>query len=348
MPQSLTLNFKKATHSLNLFLVQTSRTAIKTLSVAIILGTTACSSSTPAPVYNAMIEQRDQSAGAHMVDKGESLAQIAKNYSMTIDDIMRANNLSDGAQIARGSRLFLPKGPTQGAYANASPMINTSAPSDFYNQVEAVEIEELQVAAIDQTPIQSESLAPLDSSVSSEPVAPLQDIVVSEPVPTPNNVPPKPPIEGVKTASIDPSQWADPVQVGFRMPVRGPIVSNYGDKANGLRNDGINIGASLGSAVESAGDGEVVYTGQAVEGFGNLILVKHKNNYVTAYGHLSRLDVKKGQSVRAGQIIGGVGQTGAVDSPQLHFEVRQGTKIINPESLLGNKGIIGAPKTASR
>ncbi len=351
MSQSLSLTFKKANHTLNLFLVQTSRVAIRTLSVAVIVGTTACTASKPAPVYNAFVEQRDQSAGAHMVHEGESLSQIAKNYSVTIDDIMRANNLSDGAKLANNTRLFLPNGPTQGGYANASPAINTAAPSKFYNQVEPVEIEQLQTAAID-TPIKSEALEPLEP-LSNQPVAPLQDIVVSEPQfqnqpADVANIPPKPPIEGVKTASINPSQWADPVQIGFRMPVRGPIVSGFGDKADGLRNDGVNIGAASGAAIESAGDGEIVYTGTAVDGFGNLVLIKHKNSFVTAYGHLSRVDVKKGDIVRSGQIIGGVGQTGSVTSPQLHFEIRKGTQIINPEPYLKNNGIIGAPKTASR
>ena len=120
----------------------------------------------------------------------------------------------------------------------------------------------------------------------------------------------------------------------FVWPVRGAIVAEYGGGELGKRNDGINIAAPAGTPVRAAADGEVVYRGSELEGFGNLLLVKHADGFVTAYAHNSSMLVKKGEVVRKGQVIAKVGQTGAVTTPQLHFEIRQKLKSIDPVSLL--------------
>jgi murein DD-endopeptidase MepM/ murein hydrolase activator NlpD len=103
--------------------------------------------------------------------------------------------------------------------------------------------------------------------------------------------------------------------------VRGDILSRYGSLGPGLRNDGLNIGAGAGAEVDAAAPGEVVYAG-AVVGFGNLVLLKHADGWVTAYGHLSSISVRMRDQVAQGQAIGAVGASGGVDRPQLHFEVR--------------------------
>lgn len=121
----------------------------------------------------------------------------------------------------------------------------------------------------------------------------------------------------------------------FAWPVRGAIVSEYGSGDLGRRNDGVNIAAPLGAPVRAAADGTVVYRGSELEGFGNLLLVKHPDGFVTAYAHNDTMLVKKGDAVRKGQIIAKVGQTGAVSSPQLHFEIRQELKTVDPVALLG-------------
>jgi murein DD-endopeptidase MepM/ murein hydrolase activator NlpD len=109
----------------------------------------------------------------------------------------------------------------------------------------------------------------------------------------------------------------------FAWPVRGELLSDFGPaKAVGQKNDGINIQAPAGEPVHVAADGDVVYAGDQVPGFGNLVLVKHADGWVTAYGHLSHVDVKMQQKVSQGQVIGQVGSTGGVPEPQLHFEVR--------------------------
>jgi murein DD-endopeptidase MepM/ murein hydrolase activator NlpD len=108
----------------------------------------------------------------------------------------------------------------------------------------------------------------------------------------------------------------------FVWPVRGEILSEFGPKAGGQRNDGLNVQAQAGEPVRAAAPGDVVYAGDQVPGFGNLVLIKHADGWVTAYGHLSHVDVKMQQRVIQGQQIGQVGSTGGVPEPQLHFEVR--------------------------
>ena len=121
----------------------------------------------------------------------------------------------------------------------------------------------------------------------------------------------------------------------FDWPVRGAVIANYGAGELGRRNDGVNIAAPAGTPVRAAADGEVVYRGSELDGFGNLLLVKHIDGFVTAYAHNDAMLVKKGQRVRQGQVIAKVGKTGSVSTPQLHFEIRQNLKSVDPIALLG-------------
>ncbi len=120
----------------------------------------------------------------------------------------------------------------------------------------------------------------------------------------------------------------------FQWPIRGRVISNYGTGANGERNDGINIAAARGTPFRAAEAGTVSYVGNELRGFGNLLLIKHDNGFVTAYAHADRINVTRGQRVEAGQFVGQLGATGDVSEPQLHFEIRQGTKPVNPTALL--------------
>ena len=112
------------------------------------------------------------------------------------------------------------------------------------------------------------------------------------------------------------------------------MISGFGTLGKGRKNDGINIKAPLGSDVKAADKGVVAYAGNELKGFGNLILIKHPDGWITAYAHNQKLLVKKGQTVVKGEKIATVGQTGGVDGPQLHFEVRAGKKAVNPRKYL--------------
>jgi murein DD-endopeptidase MepM/ murein hydrolase activator NlpD len=122
----------------------------------------------------------------------------------------------------------------------------------------------------------------------------------------------------------------------FDWPVQGAIIGSYGMSDAGKRNDGVNIAAPVGTPVRAAADGEVVYRGSELEGYGNLLLIKHEDGFVTAYAHNDAMLVKKGDRVRQGQVIAKVGQTGSAKEPQLHFEIRQNLKAVDPVALLGS------------
>ena len=116
--------------------------------------------------------------------------------------------------------------------------------------------------------------------------------------------------------------------------MRGKVLSAYGAKTGGLFNDGINIGASKGTAVKAAENGVVAYAGNEVKGMGNLVIIQHAGGWMTVYAHMDSMIVKRGAKVAVGQKIGTVGETGKVNKPQLHFEIRKGTQAYNPATYL--------------
>jgi murein DD-endopeptidase MepM/ murein hydrolase activator NlpD len=120
----------------------------------------------------------------------------------------------------------------------------------------------------------------------------------------------------------------------FRWPVRGRVIAGFGPKPNGLQNDGINLAVPEGTPVKAAEDGVVAYAGNELKGYGNLVLVRHSNGFVTAYAHASEIMVKKGDAVKRGQVIAKSGETGSVTSPQLHFEIRKGATPVDPSQYL--------------
>jgi len=116
----------------------------------------------------------------------------------------------------------------------------------------------------------------------------------------------------------------------FRWPVRGRIVSEFGSKPGGGRNEGINLAVPEGTPVRAAAPGTVIYAGNELKGYGNLVLLRHDDGWVSAYAHNSELKVKRGDSLRRGDVVGLAGATGSVTSPQVHFELRRGNKPVDP------------------
>lgn len=124
----------------------------------------------------------------------------------------------------------------------------------------------------------------------------------------------------------------------FDWPMPGRVVSGFGAKPGGRFNDGVNLDAKAGEPVRAAADGVVAYAGDAVAGFGNLVLVKHADGWVSAYAHNSALLVARGRKVTRGEAIAKAGATGAVTSPQLHFELRRGRTAVDPLKMLPQRG----------
>jgi murein DD-endopeptidase MepM/ murein hydrolase activator NlpD len=139
--------------------------------------------------------------------------------------------------------------------------------------------------------------------------------------------PDAPATETAAKAAIDPTP-------GFRWPVRGRIIAGFGPKPNGQQNDGIDVAVPENTPVKAAEDGVVAYAGNELKGYGNLVLVRHPNGYVTAYAHAKELLVKRGDQIKRGEVIAKSGQSGNVDAPQLHFEVRKGSAPVDPMQFL--------------
>jgi murein DD-endopeptidase MepM/ murein hydrolase activator NlpD len=116
----------------------------------------------------------------------------------------------------------------------------------------------------------------------------------------------------------------------FRWPVQGRIISEFGTKPDGGHNDGINVAVPLGTSVKAAENGVVAYAGDELKGYGNLVLIRHSNNWVSAYAHADEILVKRGDQVRRGQVIAKAGRSGQVNQPQLHFELRKGSRPVDP------------------
>ncbi|WP_245257396.1 LysM peptidoglycan-binding domain-containing M23 family metallopeptidase [Methylocapsa acidiphila] len=138
-------------------------------------------------------------------------------------------------------------------------------------------------------------------------------------------------VEPVQTASMDTSKsGADAANPEFRWPARGRIIQAF--KPGG--NDGINIAVPEGTSVKAAESGVVAYAGNELKGYGNLILIRHPNGFVTAYANNGDIEVKRGDTVKRGQTIAKSGQSGNVASPQLHFELRKGATPVDPTQYL--------------
>lgn len=185
--------------------------------------------------------------------------------------------------------------------------------------------------------VETAAVAPPRKPVAAKP-APRRASAASRVGPKPEAAPP--PSKAKRVVQRLPKKIPAPAPRAsgrFAWPVAGRVISGYGSKGKGLRNDGINIAAKRGAAVKAADNGVVAYAGNELPGFGNLVLVKHAGGWFTAYGHNDHLLVERGAKVRRGQKIATVGSSGSATSPQLHFEVRKGRRAVNPTRHLARR-----------
>ena len=146
--------------------------------------------------------------------------------------------------------------------------------------------------------------------------------------------------EPVAPAAANPVKKAEAVAANtmptFRWPVTGHVIEAFGPRPNGTTNDGINLAVPEGTPIKAAEDGVVAYAGNELKGYGNLVLIRHADNFVSAYANASEIMVKRGDTVKRGQVIARAGQTGNVSSPQLHFEIRKGSTPVDPRKYLAS------------
>jgi murein DD-endopeptidase MepM/ murein hydrolase activator NlpD len=174
-----------------------------------------------------------------------------------------------------------------------------------------------------------EARAPRPHYTSDTRVAVRDDIDI-----TPRHRPIYQPAPHIAPVTPSDTRVGDNLAAGFVSPISGRVVAAFGSTGGGERNDGINIAAASGTPFRAAAGGTVTYAGNELKGYGNLILIEHAGGYVTAYAHANSIGVERGQHVARGDVIGTVGQTGNVDQPQLHFEIRLNMKPIDPKPML--------------
>lgn len=256
---------------------------------------------------------------SYTVQEKDTLYSIAKTFRIDVNQLVRLNNLPSPYRLRAQQTLTLPT-PTQyeTAYKSASlgqdayaPLATYPDPAPRNTDITPEELPPLSTSSRRPQPIQR-SVLPSQNQQAS---------VLNGHKPARKIIPPRSTQTGTSNAK-------------FIWPVRGEILSGFGPKSGGLHNDGINIGVPSGTPVQAASGGKVVYVGDDLNSFGNLILVRHDNGWVSAYAHLDNIKIRRGTVVKQGQVLGTVGRTGNVKSPQLHFELRKGSSALNPSKHL--------------
>jgi murein DD-endopeptidase MepM/ murein hydrolase activator NlpD len=234
----------------------------------------------------------------HVVNHGDTLLGVARRYHVSVSELARANNIDTSAKIWLGMKLTVP------AAKSAAVAVPPAA------------VEDDQSAA---------GLAPPATKMAAAAGGPQQSALLAQATTKIDEPSAEAPVKAAEATGALPT---------FRWPVRGKVITSYGAKTNGKANDGINLAVPEGTPVKAAEDGVVAYSGNELKGYGNLVLVRHSNGYVTAYAHASELLVRRGDTIKRGQIIAKSGQSGEVGSPQLHFEIRKGSSPVDPLQFL--------------
>ncbi|MYE02834.1 MAG: LysM peptidoglycan-binding domain-containing M23 family metallopeptidase [Alphaproteobacteria bacterium] len=291
----------------------------------------------------------------HVVQSGDSVWLLSRRYGVPFAALVRANGLKKPYTIYKGTTLRIPRGteplpedaaaaraevapgrapaskPSGSESARGTPPVPRPAPAAVRNAVRPGPSD--AAGSRDATPAPRDapasSTAPASTGASSpaSAAAPGQP-VASRPAPRTVAEPPRAPVQ----TALKPL----PPRAGrFLRPVSGPVVTGFGPQPDGLHNDGINIAAPRGAAGPAGDGGGVAYSGHARPGYGNLLLIRHRGGWVSAYAHNDRLLVGRGDEVQRGQRIALVGSSGRVTTPQLHFELRRQGRAVDPAPHLG-------------
>jgi len=286
---------------------------------------------------------------------GETIDSIARKHNVPVSALMQTNGLRDAGQIKPGQRLVIPRyvsGTQTAAHAPAAPAGNVHVVQHGDTLMSISRRNGVSVTALAQANHISSS-AKLNIGDRINIPAGGHPVAVAQTAPAPQVAQPRT-VPAQKVASVAPVQTAhiakeeprttetvvktaEPsgAMPSFRWPVKGRVIAAFGSKPNGTQNDGINLAVPEGTPVKAADDGVVAYAGNELKGYGNLVLIRHANGFVSAYAHASELMVKRGDTIKRGQVIAHAGQTGNVTSPQLHFEIRKGSTPVDPTQYLG-------------
>ena len=279
---------------------------------------------TLAPVLVAPLRQPREAIppdGRVTVRDGDNIYAIAARYGVPPTSIIRDNQIGPPYAVVVGQVLRL-----------TPPRTHVVGPEDsIYSLSQRYAVSQYQLAEANGVE------APFTLEVGQRLILPDQlDFSFLDVAPQATTVAaavPPPPVPAATPAVR--KRFVAPSGTGaFRWPIEGEIVTEFGPAARGVHNDGVNIAAAAGTDVRAAARGTVAFVGREIKSFGTLILVKHDGGIITAYAHLGEVLVKEGDVIEVGQKIATVGQTGKVDSPQLHFEIRRSRKPIDPRTLI--------------
>jgi len=293
------------------------------------------------------------------VSRGQSLETIARKYGVPLSAIMQVNHITNPSVIRPGQRLVIPR-YVSGSASHVAVVAPSPSPRPRMGEdIHIVAPGETLIGIARRHHISLTALARANHidaytklSIGQRLALPASGRRVSEnrkPAPRvarPRTVAART-VASVPTQNVRMAKAETPVHASvtksaepaggipsFRWPVHGRIIAGFGRQPNGTENDGINLAVPEGTPIKAADDGIVAYAGNELKGYGNLVLVRHSNGYVSAYANASKLLVKRGESVKRGQVIARAGQTGNVSSPQLHFEIRKGSIPVDPTKYL--------------
>jgi murein DD-endopeptidase MepM/ murein hydrolase activator NlpD len=274
------------------------------------------------------------------VMQGDTLYGLARKHGVAVNELMTVNAMTSPT-LKPGQKLILPanKSIARAVPTKAAPVAPAvaAAPAAVAVAAPAVAIAKpsKKPAAVAEVPAEA---APAVVPLAGKPVllngAPKQ-VAAVQPAGTVTDAPapeaPVPAITGkAKGTEVASAAGAVGAATKFRWPVKGKVIANFGARTDGTHNDGVNVAVPQGTEVHAAEQGTVAYAGSELKGYGNLVLLRHESGWVTAYAHNEELLVKRGDKVKRGQAIAKAGKTGTVDQPQVHFELRQGQKPVDP------------------
>jgi murein DD-endopeptidase MepM/ murein hydrolase activator NlpD len=273
-------------------------------------------------------EPRCEATGqCHVVRAGESLTSIAKEHGVAAIDILDANGLTDPRQIKPGNILSLPRQKAEAE--ETTPRKQRNGRTEYAAREETATARD----GVYRGARNDANNAAEPAKGKSAPAAAPDKVATAAPSP---GLAPAAPVEAASDKSCE-AALANPLPRSgktFREPVEGLVIAKFGAQADGGVNEGINISVPKGTPVKAAENGVVAYVGNELSGFGNLILIRHADDYVTAYAHADQVLVHRCDVVKRGEVIAKAGATGDVAQPQLHFEIRKASKPVDPASLL--------------
>ena len=249
----------------------------------------------------------------YKVQAGDTPRGIAQKTGVSERALIERNDL-DPTRLRIGQTLYLPKG-------GKAPVAPRAVAASQSKPASTPDVHVVKTTAI-QAPGQAQKPQSAPKPQAAPAVASSDEVIGGQ---------------NPQVASTQQLPAPEPMSGNsFRWPVQGRIISEFGTKPDGGHNDGINVAVPLGTSVKAAENGVVAYAGDELKGYGNLVLIRHSNNWVSAYAHNDEILVKRGDQVRRGQVIAKAGRTGQVNQPQLHFELRKGSRPVDPTKYMTN------------